>query len=226
MKNTSFSTKDIIHFVEKHIGDSGKSREKGLDEFLDYLLDFFSIDAYKDGQESMIKHFKAMQERSRYLYFATIAWLEVTGEKIGDGGWYDTLGHLYEELYQSRGKANALGQFYTPESVCDLMSRMQTHPDEVYSVRVNDPACGSGRTLVAEHHILKKGYYVGQDIDATSVKMCALNMMVHNMRGRAVRGDTLRDPVGFDWGYEVNEANYPFPCGCYSVRRITGKASV
>lgn len=94
---------------------------------------------------------------------------------------------------------------------------------------INDCACGSGRTLVS--HFMEtyrqtgkhpvSYYYQGEDIDIVSVKMCALNMMIHGMRGRAIRHDTLMEPVSFDYGFEINEVRYPFPTPFYSLRPIT-----
>ena len=64
-----------------------------------------------------------------------------------------------------------------------------------------------------------RSYYVAEDLDGTSVKMCALNMLIHGMRGCCICHDTLlRD---FAFGYEINEVRYPFPCECYSIRGMT-----
>lgn len=66
-------------------------------------------------------------------------------------------------------------------------------------------------------------YYQGEDIDFSSVKMCALNMMIHGMHGRAIRHDTLMEPVSFDYVFEINEVRYPFPTPFYSLRKIRYK---
>lgn len=58
----------------------------------------------------------------------------------------DYLGRVYEE--QSIVNHYA-GQFFTPESLVELMAAL-TMPDDLSdNALVNDPACGSGRTLVA-----------------------------------------------------------------------------
>ena len=149
-------------------------------------------------------------------------WLEKVTTAMGKGKWLDYFGELYESEYQSKGKASSTGQFFTPDALCDLMSAITIDKDSE-SGKISDCACGSGRTLLAHFAKVndKKGYYIAEDIDVVSVKMCALNMMIHGMRGRVIQHDTLRDPNTFDFGFEVNEVRYPFPTPYYSLRRIS-----
>lgn len=76
-------------------------------------------------------------------------------------------------------------------------------------------------TLLAAYTENKSGYYVGEDIDGISCKMCALNLMVHGARGRVICHDTIASPVYFNWGYEINEVRYPIPTPFYSLRLIS-----
>ena len=92
-------------------------------------------------------------------------------------------------------------------------------------VRVNDPACGSARTLLA--HFMRKThdnpalagkyFYEAADIDLPTCKMAACNMMIHGMQGRVVCQDQLSLPTPTAIFY-INEVRYPFPSGMYSIR--------
>ena len=57
----------------------------------------------------------------------------------------ELLGESYMQL-SSRSKASALGQFFTPMPICVLMAQIvEVEPGKT----ICDPACGSGRTLLA-----------------------------------------------------------------------------
>ena len=95
---------------------------------------------------------------------------------------------------------------------------------------VNDPACGSARTLLA--HFMKKThdnralsglyYYEAADIDLPTCKMAACNMMIHGMQGRVVCQDQLSLPTPTAIFY-INEVRYPFPSDMYSIRVVYPK---
>lgn len=111
-----------------------------------------------------------------------------------EGGWYDGLGEFFEE-HNSKFGRDAAGQFFTPPHICDLMAQMSWN-DEVTEGNVGDPACGSGRNLLAFDRLNPQNrfrfFYVAQDVDRRCALMCTLNMFMHGMRGIVVHGDTLR----------------------------------
>lgn len=136
------------------------------------------------------------------------------------GSWLDFFGGIYEEMYQSKGKASTLGQFYTPPDLCDMLAHC-TAPNEG---RVSDCACGSGRTLLAAgcaNGFSRSNFYVGEDIDLTSVKMCALNLMIHGCRGRVVQHDTLKNPILYNYGFRINDIRFPIPSPFYSLTKVS-----
>ena len=211
--------KRIIQLIEASVRKNNNSREQGLNIFLDYLIDLFDVKYFINN--TFEEHIREKQRQDEHLFNASLLWLDITGNEIEKNGWYESLGEIYEEMYQSKGKASILGQFFTPKGICDLMSKISVSKKEN---KVGDPACGSGRTLLSAFAEIGTGaYYIGEDVDAVSVKMCALNMMVHGMKGRAVCHDTLSSPVYFDWGYEINEIRYPIPTPYYSLRLISYK---
>lgn len=121
----------------------------------------------------------------------------------------DLLGSLYMMLEISNKNS---GQFFTPYSVCELMSSVTIDKKSLTKqikqdgyVTVNDCACGAGATLISateqcksmfkrlnyQNHIMM----VGQDIDITCVHMCYIQLSLHGMAGYVVHGDTLTEPV-------------------------------
>lgn len=216
------TVKDIIKNIGEHARKQHIDVHQQLNAWLDYMIEYFDIYQYITP-EGWAKMQNEKYKASPELFSATVIWMQLAADSIDDMKTHDVLGSVYEELFQSKTKSSSLGQFFTPTSVCDLMARMVNVDD---SRVVNDCACGSGRTLIAHYmECMRRGestaYYVGEDIDITSVKMCALNMMIYGMRGRVVRHDTLIQPVYFDVGFEINEVRYPFPTPYYSLRRIS-----
>lgn len=210
--------KKVVKLIEEHCRKNNVDAIRGLDVTTDYLIDCFDIRHYykQGGWEEFVLRKK---EESEELFQVLIIWLKKVAEAIDNGGWLDFFGGVYEEMYQSKSKASAMGQFFTPPSVSDLLAWSVAGANDD---RVNDCACGSGRLLLAQwaKSENKKAYYQGEDLDFQSVKMCALNLMAHGCRGRVVQHDTLLNPILFDYGFELNEIRYPIPTPYYSLRKI------
>lgn len=210
--------KEVVELIDKVVRDKRLDAHQGLNAVLDFLIDIFDAKNYltKNGWFDVVAK---TEKEEPYLYKIMLIWMDKVATAMEKGSWIDFFGGVYEEMYQSRGKASTLGQFFTPPNICDLMAQM-TKCD---TGRLNDSACGSGRTLLAAASascFTMENYYIGEDIDTVSVKMCALNLMIHGCRGRVVRHDTLREPIYFDYGFEINEVRYPFPTPFYSIRKI------
>lgn len=133
------------------------------------------------------------------------AWLNELTVNLETKPYYDILGQFYEELVQSRSKSRSLGQIYTPPSVTNLLSELSI--DTSTKGVVNDPTCGSGRTLLAAH-VQSNGELicVGQDLDLTSCHMAVLNFFSHGVRGSVLHMDTLEET--FYQGWRVNKYLY------------------
>lgn len=121
---------------------------------------------------------------------------------VEENGWYDALGMLYEYL-ASQYKKSYLGQFFTPPEICDLSTRITVGEKTTARVRVNDPACGSGRMLLSFNAYNPGGLLYGEDLDPVCAKMTALNMAIHGCQGQVFCCNSLTLD---DWrfGYQVN----------------------
>ena len=205
--------KKYIDVLTEQSSKHSRPQEMALSDFCDYLIEFFSIDAFKAGTTEYRQHVLSCTKQNPDFAGLTFQWLDV-------------FGNLYEEMYLSRGKASKTGQFFTPQSVSDLMARISTLGAGDHG-EVNDCAAGSGRLLLAhymeksklDHSAGRRFEYVAQDSDPIACKMCALNLMVHGMYGRVECRDTLRmtEPTVV---YVINEVKYPISTPYYSVRKI------
>lgn len=215
--------KHIATLLNSIAGKNGKDSQFVFDEFLDYIIDCFSIDRLVcDGGNYQSIFEKIGREGS--VYYHVFAELVMKSYKlISDYKVYDFFGNIYELMFQSGGKATNLGQFFTPQSVSDICSHI-LYKDVCGRCIVNEPSCGSGRNLLSvfAENKYKSQYYIAEDIDSISVKMCSINMMLNGMTGCCICHNTLL-PSEFIFGYEVNEVRYPFPCECYSIRSINNQ---
>ena len=104
----------------------------------------------------------------------------------------DILGDLFQGAI-TRGEA---GQFLTPDSLCQMMARMNL-PEEKTDLdgrkSVGDCCCGSGRMLVAAAEVQPNWHFVGQDIDLRCVRMTAINLALRNIYGHVIWGDSIKD---------------------------------
>lgn len=85
-----------------------------------------------------------------------------------------------------------------------MIAALTTDAKQAVDATILDPACGSGRCLIAYD---RKGdpkphaFYVGVDIDERCVRMAAINMFFHGMRGVVICGNSLSMEMRF--GYRV-----------------------
>lgn len=189
---------------------------RALDALLDYLIGTFEMENVMRFEFNYEQVFLNAKQRNEDLFSLLCDWFTQVTEEMENGrGFLDWFGGVYEEMFQGRSKASALGQFYTPECLCQAMAEI-IEP----SGRMNDCACGSGRTLLAAYAKADKAkfhWFEAGDIDTTSCKMCALNFMIHGMIGEVKRQDALRQDTP-SVIYHINEVRYPIPAPFYSIR--------
>lgn len=107
-----------------------------------------------------------------------------------DNRWVDPLGDFYEYL-ASKSKKSALGQFFTPPAVCNLMAMITVSAD--WDQTINEPCSGSGRMVLAMNNITKGCYYICQDLDPICCKMTVINCMMHEIKCEVHCMDVLRN---------------------------------
>ena len=127
----------------------------------------------------------------------------------------DLLGDLYMDLGFG---SNALGQFFTPYSVCQAMA--ETTFDKKYAqnlienngyIKVNEPACGAGANIIAIANEMKKqginyqnlAFFVAQDLSQLTALMCYIQLSMLGCAAIIVIGDTLEKPFAFNTQTEI-----------------------
>lgn len=161
-----------------------------FDDYLTMMVNWFAngVDETRQRRDQALAKYtpdekqlfnEMMKEHMQLMYKKTVE----HGDK-----WYDSLGDFYQTI-TSNWKSSAMGQFFTPESVVDMLVALTAHA-EPYQM-VSDPACGSGRMLLATHALQPLNYYHGIDLDAMCVKMTVVNMCLHNCSGVVSHGNTL-----------------------------------
>ena len=181
-----------------------------FEDYLTMCLFNFSDDNpdFKADRDKRMKEYnKEEHQLFNELFFEMF---QVYHEQIITKGlaWYDFYGDLYQTI-SSTQKASALGQFFTPVAVVDMMVRMQNIQQ---GMTVNDPCCGSGRMLLAAHVHSSGGCFVyGQDADLICCKMTVLNMFFHGCNGEVVWQNSL-DLNDYRRGWRISPIGYGMPC--------------
>lgn len=223
--------KEFVKYLKEVSDNHGVKHEEQLEALCDFIINLFSTDSYKpEGFKPSV----ATPENHDYIALVGI-WCEMVAEEMEKGNAFDLFGQLYEQMFLLKSKASNNGQFFTPDSICRLMSDITDSGNEEKEtknglIRVNDCACGSARTLLAHfmrkthdnHALAGKYFYEAADIDLPTCKMAACNMMIHGMQGRVVCQDQLSLPTPTAIFY-INEVRYPFPSGMYSIRVVYQK---
>jgi len=117
----------------------------------------------------------------------------------------DFLGRAYEYLLRkfAEGQGQSAGEFFTPKEVGWLIAYLMQaqQGEEVY-----DPCCGSGGLLIKcelalserEKEITRPLKLYGQELTGASFAIARMNMVLHDMEGEVVRGNTMTNPKFLD----------------------------
>jgi type I restriction enzyme M protein len=174
-----------------------------FDDFLTAMMNYFTPPEY---QPLDVTCFGKYSEDERKLFYDMIVEvIHVLQRELSNARlWYDVFGDYYQ-LLASRGKQSALGQFFTPDPAVDMMIQLQGDKDELTGkgLTIADPACGSGRMLIAYHAHFPGNYTFGEDLDPMCCKMTCLNMMLHGCEGEVVNHNALM-PDSYIRGWRIN----------------------
>lgn len=131
----------------------------------------------------------------------------------------DLFGDAYEYLISNyaanAGKSG--GEFFTPQSVSKLISKLAIHNQATIN-KIYDPAAGSGSLLLQakkqfDEHIIEDGFY-GQEINHTTYNLARMNMFLHNVnydKFNIALGNTLLDPCfGDEKPFDAIVSNPPY----------------
>ena len=203
---------DMQSFAVKN----GIAMYKVYTSLVDYMVGWLDITG------KPVEGWQFNSDQNKLFHQMTKKVLQTVGSAIIVDGWRDPFGDIFMEYL---GNKDLRGQCFTPENIANLCTRIimdeaLRKPERIdcgifkNMIITNDPACGSGRMLLAAARYMELQhneyiYCIGEDIDTTCVKQTAINLALHGCYGEVVCHDTLKNPDGLRFGYIVNEMLYP-----------------
>ena len=178
-------------------------------DFLTLCICAFSLGTMEEKYLSVISRY-SKPEAEKFSSALTQLVIEMTGDGYG---MVDVLGEFFENNL-SHGKN---GQFFSPQNICDLMAQVLYSPKP--GSHIADPACGSGRMLLAMAKLNRNALYFGADISEPCAKMATLNLCLNHIFGEIAWMDSLSNKFYGGWAIEPTIKGLP------RIREITQKES-
>jgi len=166
---------------------SGVSRGQAFEDFLHMTVCALSGGQMEDEYLAIVKRYSSGRKGERSC--DRLAQLLGQLVSIMEETRVDILG----DLFQGAITCGEAGQFFTPDSVADLMAMILTGGEttDIERKTVCDPCCGSGRTLLSIAKRQPHWEFIGQDIDLRCVRMTAINLALRNLYGYVIWGNSL-----------------------------------
>lgn len=178
------------------------NKHKVFDDFLTLIVCTLSLGRKEELYKQIIKEYN---KEERNLFCAAYASLV---DQMDRNLFEDPFGDYFEEHLANK----SLGQFFTPQSVSDLMTAIVHSPragkdtGKELDKRVYDPACGSGRLLLSSAKLNRERYFIGADISYTCCLMTLVNLCLNSLQGEVVHKNTFYDEIAWHrWLVMVDE---------------------
>jgi len=168
----------------------GNSLHNAFTELLDWTLLPFKKYNTNDEQNQALEKYKSHPKVDQLVKLITL---------IGDlsEDFNDPIGELYMQAISNGHN----GQYFTPTPICNMISAMTINESLENSETILDPACGSGRMLLAAGKINRHFKFYGADLDSTCCKMALINMLLNSLKGEITHMNSLSNE--FYTGYKV-----------------------
>lgn len=170
---------------------NGQHLHAAFSELLDWTLLPFKIWDSAEQQSQALETYKTHPKVSQLVSLITL---------IGDlsEGFSDPIGELYMQAISNGHN----GQYFTPEPICGMISAMTIGEGVESRETICDPACGSGRMLLAAAKQTRHSMFYGADLDGTCCKMALVNMLLNSLQGEIAHMNTLSNELYA--GYKVS----------------------
>lgn len=170
-----------------------KSEETVFTDYLDMVICALSGGKYEEEYLSIVKGYS---RKEMDMFCELMAEMLISMDNNG-AGLVDCLGEFYQNNL-SRGKH---GQFFTPQNVSDFMAEI-TMDKSTTGKTIHDPACGSGRMLLAAAKVSRDNYFTGADVDSRCAKMCVINLCLNGLRGEVAHMNSLSSEIWLCYAIE------------------------
>lgn len=183
--------KNAIEHVTQRYG-----KRQVFSDFLHMAVCTLSVGAKEEEYLQVISKYE-----TREINLFPEAMASLICEMDNDGlGLRDVLGTYFEQEI-SMGHN---GQFFTPEPICDLMA-MMTPPS--WGQSVADPACGSGRNLMAAAKVNRHCMFYGADVDVDCARMTAINLCLNGLFGEVAWMDSISNKYFSGWKIQYHQVH-------------------
>lgn len=213
---TPMEVRELEKLIASLAYKCGTDVSRIFDDFLIYIIHGFS------PGEKALENWKYEKEQVAMFYKMYTEWVLIMKRQVCLSGWYDAFGELYMSCIAGNARKQSNGQFFTPAHICDLMAELCGSQDNSVEL-CGDPACGSGRNLLAWHVKHLSSYLCAEDIDRTCCLMTVCNFLIHGCVGEVIWHDSLNPNTYYD-GWKVNERLAI--AGLPTIRRIAKEESV
>lgn len=209
-------------YLWSNIAELARTQHRDLLQTLDDGFKYIENQSFDSTFQGLFSEINLNSEKLGRKYEERNAKLCVIIQKIAEGiakfsTDTDILGDAYEYLIGqfAAGSGKKAGEFYTPQPISNILSRIVTLDSQEPSLgirikleRVLDFACGSGSLLLnvrkqmGEHGI---GKIYGQEKNITTYNLARMNMLLHGVKDSEFEihhGDSLLN----DWDM-LNEMN-------------------
>ncbi len=158
--------------------------------FLSILLNYLADGGFEKERDTAMQRFSHKEKQQfNKVFYSFFDAQKRFWENNHDAKWLDVFGQFYEEIV-SRSKSSAMGQFFTPPGLCDLMA-MITVCESKEAKTASDCCSGSGRLILAAHAINPYLQFEAMDKDYICAMMTAINMQLHGCLGIVYWADAL-----------------------------------
>lgn len=194
--------KELVKRLESFGYTSGEGKTRIFESLIDFVVYGFCL----NGE---MPKWNYTPEQTAVFNEMFALWVNAAKVEIDRRGWCDIPGNLHQcYLYSKTGKG-FLGQYFTPEDICSLMTDISGLKEGERTSTVYDCCCGSGRLLLSAYSKAcdekKKVYCVAKDLDPICVKMTTANFIIHGVPGEIVWGNAL-DPEDGRLCFLTNES--------------------
>lgn len=183
---TIAGSKRVLDCIDEAGRKVGLSRGQAFEDFLTFVRCSLAGQTMEEEYLAAVaKGYANGKKGKRGIDQIVIAFAKLVEamEKTGQ----DILG----DIFQGGITYGEAGQYFTPEPLTMLMANLIIGDDDAEHKTVCDPACGSGRFLLAIGKEHPTWEFTGQDADHSCVQMTAINMGLRNLFGYAVWQNTL-----------------------------------
>lgn len=209
-------------YLWRSIAELARTQDKELLNTLEKAFKHIENDSFDNDFQGLFSEINLASEKLGKDYESRNKKLATIIQEIADGiaefnTDIDILGDAYEYLIGqfAAGSGKKAGEFYTPQPMSTILSRIVTLDSQDPATgkrdklnKVLDFACGSGSLLLNVRNQMGKngiGKLYGQESNITTYNLARMNMLLHGVKDTEFdicHGDTLKN----DWEM-LNEPN-------------------